>query len=470
MPVTPHYTDPVALILIALMLIGLSAAVGGWLVQKFGQPAVLGELLVGIVIGNLAYWLHEPIITVIREGDIVRQITLYALSHGVGLVGAAKTMLPSGPETARVLAALGSEVGPRAVGVFLFIDELSRLAVIFLLFLVGLETSVSEMRRVGHRAFSVAVVGVVCPMFLGLGTLAIVMPGMSLAHDLFIGGILTATSVGITARVFHDLGRTQSTEARIILGAAVVDDILGLLVLAVVTGLVVHGTVSFWGISEITLKAIVFLVGSIGAGLWLTPRLVPRIRRMGFRNVRLIFGLGLAFVLSWLANRIGLATIVGAFAAGLILERFFTQELEDEHSLREVLSPLESLVVPVFFVLMGLQVKLETFLNWHAIELAAILTVVAIIGKLVAGPAAGRGVSWLSVGIGMLPRGEVGLIFASIGKALGVVDDTVFSAIILMVVVTTLLTPPLLGLVMPQSDHKPPTPAPATTTATQSPD
>jgi Kef-type K+ transport system membrane component KefB len=468
--VTPHYTDPVALILIALMLIGLSAAVGGWLVQKFGQPAVLGELLVGILIGNFAYWLHEPIITVVREGDVVRQIVTYALMHGVSLVGAAQTMLPPGPDTARVLTALGSEVGPRAVGVYLFVDELSRLAVIFLLFLVGLETSVTEMRRVGHRAFSVAIVGVVCPMFLGLGAMALMLPGMSLAHDLFIGGILTATSVGITARVFHDLGRTQSTEARIILGAAVVDDILGLLVLAVVTGLVVHGTVNFWGISGITLKAVVFLVGSIGAGIWLTPRLVPRIRRMGFRNVRLLFGLGLAFVLSWLANRIGLATIVGAFAAGLVLERFFTQELEDEHSLREVLSPLEYLVVPVFFVLMGLQVKLETFLNWQAIELASVLTVVAIIGKLVAGPAAGRGVSWLSVGIGMLPRGEVGLIFASIGKALGVVDDTVFSAIILMVVVTTILTPPLLGIVMPRTEHKHPAPAQAATTTTQSPD
>ncbi len=461
---TPHYTDPVAPILIALMLIGLSAAVGGWLVQKIGQPAVLGELLVGIVIGNLAYWLHEPIITVVREGELVREIANYALSHGVGLVGAAKTMLPAGPDTMRVLAALGGAAGPRAVGVYLFIDELSRLAVIFLLFLVGLETSVTEMRRVGHRAVSVAVVGVVCPMFLGLVVMKFLMPHTSLAHDLFIGGILTATSVGITARVFHDLGRTQSTEARIILGAAVVDDILGLLVLAVVTGLVVRGTVSFWGISAITLKAIVFLFGSIVVGIWLTPRLVPRIRRAGFRNVRLLFGLGLAFVLSWLASRIGLATIVGAFAAGLILERFFTHELEDEHSLREVLSPLESLVVPVFFVLMGLQVKLESFLNWHAIELAAVLTVVAIVGKLVAGPASGRGVSWLSVGVGMLPRGEVGLIFASIGKALGVVNETVFSAVILMVVVTTLLTPPILGIVMPQREH-PPGPAPTQTAA-----
>lgn len=175
---------------------------------------------------------------------------------------------------------------------------------------------------------------------------------------------------------------------------------------------------------------------------------------MGFRNVRLLFGLGLAFVLSWVATWIGLATIVGAFAAGLILERFFTHEMEDEHSLRDLLSPLESIVVPVFFVLMGLQVKLETFLNWRALELAGVLTAVAIAGKLISGPAAGRGVKWLSVGIGMMPRGEVGLIFASIGRALGVVNDELFSAVIIMVLVTTLLTPPLLGATMGRRQAK----------------
>lgn len=451
---TPHFTDPVAPILIALMLIGLSAAVGGWLVQKIGQPAVLGELLVGIAIGNLAYWLRSPMMTVVREGDTAREIAVWAMTHGVNLAGAAKTLLPAGPHTDRVVAAISGQAGPRAISVYLFIDELSRLAVIFLLFLVGLETSVTEMRRLGGRSFRVALVGVIGPLLLGLGAMLLLMPESTVARDLFIGGILTATSVGITARVFHDMGRTQSTEARIVLGAAVIDDVLGLLVLAVVTGLVVRGSVSFWGISAITVKAVVFLFGSILAGIWLTPRLVPRIRRMGFRNVRLLFGLGLAFVLSWLATRIGLATIVGAFAAGLILEQFFTREMEDEHSLREVLSPLESLVVPVFFVLMGLQVKLETFLSWQAVELAGALTAVAIIGKLIAGPAAGRGVGWTSVGLGMLPRGEVGLIFASIGKALGVVSDALFSAVVLMVVVTTLLTPPLLGISMARDERK----------------
>jgi Kef-type K+ transport system membrane component KefB len=444
----------VAPILIALMLIGLSAAVGGWLMQKVGQPAVLGELLVGIVIGNVAYWFHEPIITVVREGDLARQIADYALRHAVSLVGAAQTLLPPGPATARLVTALAGAAGTRAISVDLFVDQLSRLAVIFLLFLVGLETSVTEMRKVGRQSFLVAVVGVICPMALGMVAMALLLPGSTLAHDLFIGGILTATSVGITARVFSDLGVTRTTEARIILGAAVVDDVLGLLVLAVVTALVVEGTVNPWGILATTVKAVVFLFGSIVLGLWLTPRLVPRIRRVGFRNVRLLFGLGLAFVLSWLATRMGLATIIGAFAAGLILERFFTQELEDEHSLREVLSPLESLVVPVFFVLMGLQVKLETFLDWRTVELAAVLTVVAVIGKVVAGPAAGRGVSWLSVGVGMLPRGEVGLIFASIGRALGVVNDEMFSAVVLMVVLTTLATPPLLRLLMKREEPR----------------
>ncbi|HEV2385874.1 MAG TPA: cation:proton antiporter [Candidatus Acidoferrales bacterium] len=442
------YVDPVAPILIALMLMALGAAVGGWLVQKAGQPAVLGELLVGILVGNVAYWFHEPVLTILREGDTVRELARRALTHPVDLAGAARAMLGPGSHAGRLIAALASAAGPPAVSVYLFVDQLSRLAVIFLLFLVGLETSVTEMRRVGWRSFRVAVVGVACPLVGGLLAMKLILPAASMAHDLFIGGILTATSVGITARIFSDMQTTGRPEARVILGAAVIDDVLALLVLGVVTGLVVKGTVSVWSVAGQTAKAVVFLLGSIWAGLRITPRLVPRIRQMGFRNVRLLFGLGLAFVLSWLASRIGLATIVGAFAAGLILERFFTTDMEQEHSLREVLSPLESLVVPVFFVLMGLQVKLETFLDWRAVELGAALTAVAIAGKLVAGPFAGGRVSWLSVGIGMVPRGEVGLIFASIGKTLAVVNDAAFSAVVLMVVVTTLITPPLLAAAM----------------------
>ena len=233
-----------------------------------------------------------------------------------------------------------------------------------------------------------------------------------------------------------------------------IDDVLGLVLLAVVSALVVTGTISVATVSWISFKALAFLAVAISVGVWVTPRLVRSIARLEIDNVKLLFGLGLAFVFSWLANRFGLATIVGAFAAGLVLEELFLDELKG-HSLRDLLSPIESLFVPVFFVLMGMQVKLETFGDWKVILIATVLTVVAVAGKLVSGIACGKQFDRLSVGVGMMPRGEVGLIFASIGKGLGVVDDAIFSAVVIMVMVTTLLTPPLLKLTLGAAPGRP---------------
>jgi Na+:H+ antiporter len=454
MPPALAHGDPVAPVLIALSLLGFAALLGGRAIEKLGQPRVLGELLVGILFGNIAYWLGDPATTVLREGDTVRTIATTALTHNISLAEAARQLLPPGEHTTRLIAVLGSALGPTTLSIYQFVDLVSRIAVIVLLFLVGLETSVHEMRRVGKTSALVAVVGVVCPFLLGVLAMRWLFPEVSAADDLFIGGILTATSVGVTARIFHDIGQTHRTEAKIILGAAVIDDVLALLVLALVSGLVVTGTLSLGSIAALTIKAAIFLFGSIGIGLWLTPRLFRVLLRVSVRNFRLLFGLGFAFVLAWLADRIGLATIVGAFAAGLILEQLFTKEMQEEHSLRDLLSPLESLVVPIFFVLMGIQVKLETFLDPKAMVVAVALTVAAIVGKVVAGlPMSGK-LDRLSVGIGMMPRGEVGLIFAGIGRGLGVVNDTIFSAAVMMVVVTTLLTPPLLNFTLVRSDRE----------------
>jgi Kef-type K+ transport system membrane component KefB len=208
------------------------------------------------------------------------------------------------------------------------------------------------------------------------------------------------------------------------------------------------GFFSSLGLFVIGLKAVLFLAGSIGVGLWVTPRVVKRAARLDVKHFELLFGLGFAFVLSWLANWIGLATIVGSFAAGLLLSDLFREELEEGHSLRDLLSPVESLIVPVFFVLMGMQVKLETLANREALIIATGLTVAAVLGKLAAGLACSRKVNRLAVGIGMIPRGEVGLIFASVGKELGIVTDAVFSAVVVMVMITTILTPPLLKVAL----------------------
>jgi Kef-type K+ transport system membrane component KefB len=262
--------------------------------------------------------------------------------------------------------------------------------------------------------------------------------------------------VGITARVLGDLGRSKSTEARIILGAAVIDDVLGLMILAVVTGIVGaanQGTsLDVASIGVILGKAVAFLVGALTLGLIISPRLFAVASKLQGHGVLLVTALIFCFVLSYLAALIGLAPIVGAYAAGLILENVHWRTFSErgEHDLEEVLKPIADLLVPVFFVLMGMRVDLASFARTEVLGLAALLTVVAIIGKQVcAFGVLERGLDRLSVGIGMIPRGEVGLIFAGIGLTLTVageriVDEGVYSAIVIMVILTTLVTPPAL--------------------------
>lgn len=437
------FADPVGPVLLALAFICLGAALGGRLVERVGVPAVVGELLVGLVVGNAGYWLGSPTLTVLRLGEPVRQMAQWAWTHGGGLSEAARQLLPPGARES-VVAALGQPAGVAAVSLYLFIDQLSRLGVVLLLFLVGLETSLPELARVGGRAVTVAAAGVVAPLGLAAVAAHLLVP-TTLPDELFLGGVLTATSVGITARVLHDLHQGHRPEAHLILGAAVVDDVLGLVLLAVLSGLVVTGRLEAAAVAWVAVKAAAFLAAAVAVGWWLTPRLARRLGHRLVQQLRLVVGVALAFVLAWLASQAGLATIVGAFAAGVLVEQLFAGEAHGEPSLREVLSPLESLLVPVFFVLLGLQVQLETLRTPGAWALAAALLVAAVAGKLVSGWFAGPGMSRWAVGWGMLPRGEVGLVFAGVGRALGALTPAQFSALVLVIVATTLLGPPLLA-------------------------
>jgi len=442
------HSDPVVPILFALVFLTLGAAIGGRIMAWLKQPAVLGELLVGLLAGNLGYYFGNAGLTVLREGDNLRKISDLALTTTSSLVQAAYQVLPSG-EAERVAIALGSARSLDYISIYTFVDFLSRIAILILLFLVGLETSFVEMKRVGKTAMIVAVIGVIVPMGLGMGVMKLLHPSSALASDLFIGGILTATSVGITARVLRDLHQENRDESKIILGAAVIDDVLSLVVLAVVSGLAVTGKVSVLEIGRISLVAAIFLAGSLGIGVWLTPKLVRHLSGAGIHDLKLLFGLGFAFLLAWFANLAGLTTIVGAFAAGMILNDFFDSELEGE-SLHKLLSPVESLVVPLFFVWMGIQVKLESLGSRDVLISGIALTVVAILGKLVSGFGCPPSMNRWAVGIGMMPRGEVGLIFAGIGKNIGAIDDGLFSAIIILVMITTLLAPILLRATLGQ--------------------
>jgi Na+:H+ antiporter len=437
------HADPVVPILIASIFITLGAALGGLLMKWLKQPAVLGELLVGLAAGNLGYYFGGSTLTVLREGDNLSRIASLALTGPYNLSEATLQVLPPGPHTDLLAQLLSGPQGQTYISVYAFIDVISRLAILVLLFLVGLEISLVEMKRVGKHASYVAILGIVLPMILGMGVMKLLHPDSPLAADLFIGGILTATSVGITARVLRDLGRDTTEEARIILGAAVIDDVLCLIVLAVVSGLAVTGKISLASIAITTGKAALFLVAALGVGVWLTPKIVRRLASAGVHNLKLLFGVSFALLLAWLANVAELATIVGAFAAGMVLNSFFDKEVGGT-SLHELLTPIESLVVPLFFVWMGIQVKLETMASKDVIIAGLALTLVAVVGKVAAGWGCPPTMNRLAVGFGMMPRGEVGLIFAGIGKAVGVVNEGLFSAVVLLVMVTTVLAPVLL--------------------------
>ncbi len=309
------------------------------------------------------------------------------------------------------------------------------------------------MIRVGPKAISVALVGIVAPFCLGFLVTLWLLPNDPMPSHLFVAATLCATSVGITARVFKDLHRLQTPEAKIILGAAVIDDVLGLIILAIVVGIVATGEVHILDIGQIFLLSSLFLGLVMMFGDKLVRMMLSLVSALD-RNCKLLFPLGLCFFLSWLANQIELATIVGAFAAGLILnEKDFTKYSSDGTTIEELMKPLESIFAPIFFVLMGMQVNLATFASTESVVLGLAFVLVAIAGKIVSGIFAGTDSDKLSVGIGMIPRGEVGLIFVSVGKGLSVISDVVFSAIVMMVIVTTFIAP--LGLKWSLSRHGP---------------
>ena len=442
------HSDPVAPVILGVTGILIFAVLGRYLSRRMGQPSVLGELIIGIALGNLVYLLGGDFILALREGTALFDIVDLTLS-GLSLEQAAMQRVDDTGIAGKLVAILEGPYGGHLLAIAHTIDIFSRYGVIFLLFLVGLESSVEEMRVAGLPSLRVATVGMLTPFALGLGVAWLASPDNSLGALLFIGATLGATSVGITARVLSELQVLRSREASIILGAAIFDDVFGLVSLAIVSGIVVNGTVESGSIAQILGLSALFVVASLYAGPYVLRAIIHSMRGMELVETKIFVSFIFVMGLSWFADLVGLATIIGAFAAGLILNDCYFRRWEKDCfrstvSIKSLMAPLEAILVPIFFVLIGLQVKLESFLSVDVVLFAAGLTLAAIIGKLVSGYVAGRGLNSLAIGLGMLPRGEVGLIFASIGKALGVIDSRLFSAIVLMVVVTTVIAPSLL--------------------------
>ncbi|HVX89649.1 MAG TPA: cation:proton antiporter, partial [Gemmatimonadales bacterium] len=390
-------------LLLVLAVILVAAKLAGTLAEKLGQPPVLGELLTGVILGSSVLgWL--PLSG--TDGDII----------------------------------------------FHFLAEIG---VVLLLFEIGLETDLKEMFRVGPAALAVAAVGVAVPFVLGYwfwaygphGQVASTVP-LTVAA-IFVGATLTATSVGITARVLSDLGQMSSAEARIIVGAAVIDDVLGLVILGVVSALAGGGMVTTGGVVKILVIAVGFLVAAVVVGVRLAPYLFEASSKLRSREVVVVFAVAFCFLLAGLADQAGSALIIGAFAAGIVLSG--TGQF---HVIEDRIKPVVSVFTPIFFVMVGSSVDLRLLdpsrpgaggVLWAAFA----ITLLAIVGKVLAGWAA----PWsrfrrLVVGVGMIPRGEVGLIFADIGRRSGVLGAEVFNAVLLMVLVTTFIAPVLLKKVI----------------------
>ncbi|MFN0072267.1 MAG: cation:proton antiporter [Chloroflexota bacterium] len=385
-----------------LFIMFVAAKIVGEIFERLRQPAVIGELLVGVAIGP------------------------YAL----GLIGhPSGALLGAFPDSNAAVTVLNS-----------IYSVIAELGVIVLLFLVGLETRLSDILRVGRRAGLVAVLGVIVPFVLGYVFISSL--GRPTIEGLFVGTAMVATSVGITARVLADLGQIQQDDARIILGAAVIDDILGRIALAVVAALGAGGGISASEIGLIALQAIAFTVFVALAGRHAANRWSVHLERLRIRNAPFVVAIVIMLGLAVLASKIGLAAIIGAFLAGMVFA-----ELSEQYELERQALPMYELFVPLFFVITGSHVDWRLFLDQSVMGIALAVTGLAILGKLIGCGAGAYGRGWRSiaiVGVGMAPRGEVGLIVANVGRSLDVIPDSMFSIVVIMSVLTTLVVPPVL--------------------------
>ncbi|MBI2303673.1 MAG: cation:proton antiporter [Chloroflexi bacterium] len=367
-----------AQILLNLFIMYAGARLMGEVFHRLKQPAVVGELLVGIGLGVVAFPVHSPVYEAIAE------------------IGA-----------------------------------------IVLLFYVGLEMRASDIFRVGATAARVAVLGVALPLGLGYGVMALL--GYTTPVAVFVGTALVATSVGITARVLKDLGVLSATEARVILGAAVIDDVLGMVLLAGVSGL---GDGQWWYVLLLVVEAVSFTLFVSLVATRVVRRYGSLLEHLRISNAPLTVAIIVLLGLSALSAFIGLAAIIGAFLAGMMFA-----ETRDRYPLEHQVEPLHDFLVPFFFVVMGTMVDVSLFMRGEILGLALLITTVAILGKLLGGVLGGYSLGRLSatiVGVGMVPRGEVGIIVALLGLRLDLIDSTLYGVVLFTVIVTTLLSPPLL--------------------------
>jgi Kef-type K+ transport system membrane component KefB len=406
-----------AVVFLSLIVVYLASKVGGEICVRLNLPAVLGELTAGVIVGVSG--LHLLVFP--GQGQVSGLMQVVQ----AGTPMEASALNASFEAASQVIATLGD------------------LGVVVLLFEIGLESNLKELLKVGYQSALVATVGVIAPFALGTGGLMLLF-GTDPIPAIFAGAAMTATSIGITAKVLAEFGQLTSREGQIIIGAAVLDDVLGIIVLAVVSGLIETGSVQLLPALGVVASAVAFFTGGIFLGRGLGPLWVKLVVWMRTRGDLLVTALIFALVLSYIAVTIKL----GAFVAGLVLA-----ETEKREALEHQVKPLSDALVPIFFVLVGARTDVTVLnpfdeANRSSLILAGFLFVVACLGKLVTGLAVtGQPkINRLAIGVGMIPRGEVGLVFAAYGAMSGALDKTLQAAIVVMVILTTFVAPPLLRL------------------------
>ncbi len=409
-------------VLLTLVVIYLASKLGAEAARRLDFPPVLGELVAGVIVGVSA--LH---LVIFPEGDLGASDSI--------IMAVLQRLNDLSPDSLTRIFSSESEV----------ISVLAEIGVIILLFEIGLESDLRQLKEVGIQATVVACVGVVVPFVAGTAGLMAIFH-VAAIPAIFAGAALTATSIGITSKVLAELGQLKSKEGQIIVGAAVIDDVLGIIVLAVVASLAKTGEIDVLNVIYLIISSTAFLVGAILLGGVFNKTFVSLVDQLKTRGNVVIPAFTFAFFMAFLGNAIHLEAILGAFAAGLVLD-----ETDARSELDELIKPIADVLVPIFFVTVGARADLRVLNpaipeNRAGLLIAVFLILVAIIGKVVTGWAVfGQpGINRWAIGVGMVPRGEVGLVFAGIGSASGVIDKPLEVSIIIMVILTTFLAPPFL--------------------------
>jgi len=418
-------------VLLTLIFIYIASKIGSEIAKRLDLPPVLGELVAGVIIGVSA--LHQVIFP---EGGFT--------ASDSWIMSGLQFLNNLSPEAVNSIFTAQSEV----------ISVIAELGVIILLFEIGLESDLRQLKEVGIQAFVVAFIGVTAPF--AAGTLGLMyFFHVAAIPAIFAGAALTATSIGITSKVLAEIGQLKSKEGQIIVGAAVIDDVLGIIVLAVVASLAKTGEVDITNVAILLVSAIAFLFGSILLGSFFNKSFVALVAKLETRGNIIIPAFIFAYTMAFIGNAIHLEAILGAFAAGLVLD-----ETDARKELDELIKPIADLLVPVFFVTVGARADLSVLNpmipeNRSGLLIAVFMLAIAIAGKVITGwvvfgiPDINR----LAIGVGMIPRGEVGLVFAGIGTASGAIDKPLEVAIIIMVIMTTFLAPPFLRIAFGETNR-----------------